>query len=72
MKMTQQDKVLKYLRLYGSITPSEAYASFGCMRLAARIHDLREEGHAITSETAQGINRYGEPVTFTRYRLRAE
>lgn len=71
--MTHKEKVLKYLRLYGAITPQEALASFGCMRLAARIHELREDGHTITAETVQGVNRFGEPVTFTRYRLtRAE
>ena len=70
--MTHKDKVLKYLRKYGSITPREALDSFGCMRLAARIHDLREEGYPIVSTTVHAENRDGEPVTFTRYRLRED
>lgn len=70
--MTHKDKVLRYLRKYGSITPREALESFGCMRLAARIHELREEGYTITSSTVHAENRNGEPVSFTRYRLRRE
>lgn len=27
-----------------SITPAEAFEDFGCMRLSARIHDLRKKG----------------------------
>ena len=70
--MTHNEKVLKYLKLYGSITPQEALTSFGCMRLSARIYELRQQGHFIISESARGLNRNGEPVTFTRYRLRGE
>ena len=57
------------MKLHGSITPMEALRDIGCMRLAARVHELREEGHMIESETARGLNRDGEPVVFTRYKL---
>ena len=38
--MTQCEKVLEYMKEFGSITPIEAMQDIGCMRLAARIADL--------------------------------
>ena len=42
--MTQRKEILRYMRERGSITPLEALQHFGCLRLAARILELREEG----------------------------
>lgn len=68
---TQKANILNYMKIHGSITPLEALQNFGCMRLAARIHDLREDGHRIVAETAHGVNRDGARVTYTRYKLGA-
>ena len=38
-------------------------------RLAARIADLKDRGHNITSEIVHGANRYGEPTRYSVYRL---
>lgn len=35
--MTQTEQVLRHLQDYGSITPVEAMAEYGIMRLGARI-----------------------------------
>ena len=43
----------------------------GITRLASRIHDLRELGIEIDSETIKGKNRYGETVHYTRYSLKS-
>lgn len=67
--MTQAEKVLQYMKDYGSITPIEAADEFGCMRLAARIADLKEDGVKIKREMVSRKNRYGETVSFARYRL---
>ena len=67
--MPQTDMILAYMQENGSITPVEAMAEFGCMRLAARIADLRQQGVKITKTTAKGINRYGEKISFAKYRL---
>lgn len=67
--MTQTQKIYKYLKQYGSITPLEALQEFGCMRLAARISDLRSMGVKIKAQTARSINQYGEVVHFAKYRL---
>lgn len=40
-------KVLNYMRTRGAISPLVAFSTFGTMRLAAQIHDLREAGFDI-------------------------
>lgn len=67
--MTQTEKILAYMRDYGSITPLDALAEFGCMRLAARIADIRATGIPITSTMESSKNRYGETVRYSRYKL---
>lgn len=62
--MIQSAAILRYLRDYGSITPREALDELGCFRLAARIHDLRLEGHLIVAETVKAGGK-----AFARYRL---
>lgn len=63
----QTQMVLDYIREHGSITPREAEDEIGCMRLAARIAEIRGEGHAIRKEIVTRKNRYGEKVRFARY-----
>lgn len=67
--MTQNQKILRYMKQYGSITPLEALQEFGCMRLAARISDLRRMGIGIKSRTTASVNQYGEIVHFAKYTL---
>jgi hypothetical protein len=47
--MSQLDSVLIHLQMGKSLTPLEALDKFGCFRLAARIHDLRNSGHNIVA-----------------------
>ena len=67
--MTQAEKILQYMKDYGSITQLEAADEFGCMRLAARIADLREDGVKIKREMVRLKSRYGETIFFAQYRL---
>lgn len=69
--MTQNERLLRHLTDYGSITPVEALSDYGIMRLGARIYDLKREGHVITSELVEGRNRYGERTRYARYRMGA-
>jgi hypothetical protein len=46
-RQTQCDAILRYLQTGRRITPMAALDRFGCFRLAARIHQLRERGHKI-------------------------
>ena len=69
MKATQCEKVLSYMRTFGSITQLEALSDIGCMRLASRISDLRQQGYAIGRRIKTGKNRYGDSVSFAEYYL---
>lgn len=45
--MTQNQAILAHFRRNKTLTPLEALKLFGCLRLAARVHDLRTEGHNV-------------------------
>lgn len=47
--MSQTEQILAALQ-HGPLTPIEALERFGCFRLAARAHELRQQGHAIAVE----------------------
>jgi len=66
---TQREKILRFLRDVGSITPLDAIREFGIMRLAARIWELRKMGFSINTVYEQTKNRYGETVRYARYTL---
>lgn len=68
--MTQTQKILRYLNECGSITPLEALKEFGCMRLGARIYDLKQAGYDIESRIESHKNSYGERVSYARYTLK--
>ena len=60
--MSQNEKILAALKR-GPLTPMEALERFGCFRLAARVGELRERGHAIgvekvATETGKHVARY--------------
>ncbi len=67
--MKQTERILQYMHDFGSITQLEAMQDIGCMRLAARIADLKRDGHAIRREMETSKNRYGEETSYARYRL---
>ncbi|MDD5358392.1 MAG: helix-turn-helix domain-containing protein [Candidatus Nanoarchaeia archaeon] len=39
--------ILEYLKKGGKLTPLKALRRFNCLRLGARIYDLRAKGHPI-------------------------
>ena len=49
---TQTRAILAHLRIK-TITAFEALELYGCFRLAARIKDLRDEGHDIHTERVE-------------------
>ena len=69
MKDTQCNKVLDYMRTFGSITQIQALQDIGCMRLASRISDLRYQGYAIGRRMKTSKNRNGDDVYFAEYYL---
>lgn len=70
-KVTQGQKILDYMKQFGSITPVEAFRDLGVMRLGARIYDLEQQGVKIIHERETSKNRMGENTTYSRYRLEA-
>lgn len=68
-KRSQCDMILLYLKEHGSITALDAIREFGCMRLAARISDLRERGYDIETFDEYSNNRYGDKIRHSRYFL---
>jgi hypothetical protein len=69
MKDTQCKRILRYMQVFGSISTREAFNDLGVARLASRIHDLKEQGIAISGKMETTKNRYGESVSYKRYRL---
>ena len=58
--MSQNESILQALKGGQVVTQLDAYAKFGCTRLAARIADLRACGHSISmSWVVSNGKRYG-------------
>lgn len=72
MKVTQNERILRHLNIYGSISSLEAMREYGIMRLASRISDLKRQGYRIVSETVTSKNRFGEDTHYKVYRLAEE
>ena len=65
-KITMKDRVLQYMKDFGSITTFEAFTELGCTRLSEYIRQLRLE-YRIEDEWVKKENRYGEKVEFKKY-----
>lgn len=50
---TQVESILAYLKTGKTITPLEALNLCGCMRLQARIFDIKQRGYAIAKSMVQ-------------------
>ena len=66
---SQCDRILEAMKRGEAVTQLDAWARFGCSRLAARAKDLRDEGHDIASEWVEVQNRYGEACRVKKYFL---
>ena len=65
-----KERVLNYIRDFGSITTFEAFTELGCTRLSEYIRQLRLE-YTIADTWVNSTNRYGEKVQYKRYWLAA-
>ncbi len=66
---TQCTDVLESLHTRGYIDPLIAMQTYGIMRLAARISDLKAKGYNIHSEMVPFKTQYGRNGAFCRYTL---
>lgn len=68
--MTQNEIILKHLETYGKITPYQALREYGCLRLGARIWDLRDDGYVIDTKVKKHKNKFGKQVYYAEYILK--
>ena len=68
--MTQTQQILDHMMRHGSITPLEALKEYGCMRLGARIWDLKRMGYDIDAQIIISHRENGESVRFAKYSFR--
>ena len=71
-KKTQCEKIIRYIKDFGSITNRDASFDLGILNFGARMTDLRKKGYQfnVTQETSK--NRYEELCTYNRYTLRSD
>lgn len=65
-RKTHSQLALEWMEQRGEITPLDAIRHFGCMRLAARIHDLRRAGHDIRDRKIRTLDGCG---SYKAYRM---
>lgn len=68
-KTTQHDRVLQYMRDFGSITTLDAFRDLGITKLTTRVSELRAKGVQIKGTPEAVENRYGEKCHIHRYTL---
>lgn len=69
-RVTQKEKVLTYLLEHKEgITSLKAFELFGIMQMPKRIFDLRADGWNISSTPKDGLNRFGQPISYVVYKL---
>ena len=71
--MTQCERIVDYIKQFGSISPLEAFRDLGITKLATRISEMRRfDGIQFKQEYEKSKNRYGETVYYMRYFLPKE
>ena len=69
MKISQKQRIINYIREFGSISSWEAYADLGITQLGARIDQLKKDGYEFTTEWESSTNRFGKKTDYKRYYL---
>lgn len=65
--VSQKQMVLDYITEFGSITPIDAFRDLGVTRLAAKVFELKKDGHDIDKVIETGKNRFGNRTRYARY-----
>lgn len=69
-KMTQYDKIIKYMHDFGSITTLDAFRDLGITKLTTRISEMRASGMEIIGKPETVKNRDGDECHIHRYTLK--
>lgn len=72
MKPSQKERILKYIKDFGSVSSYEAYRDLGITQLGARIWELKQNGVEIRTRWKSSLNRYGDKVLYKEYYLEEE
>lgn len=67
--MTQKERIIDYIKQFGSITSLDAYKDLGITQLGARIDGLKKDGYRFKTEWESGKNRFGDKTDYKRYYL---
>lgn len=68
MKLTQEQRLLEWLQ-HSPIDPLTAWTELGIYRVAARINNLRDNGHNIRTGKKTVISRFGDKARVANYSL---
>lgn len=68
---TQRNMICEYMLAGASITALEAQKKFGCMRLGARIFELKKI-YNISKKMISVKNRFGKKVMVASYQIEGE
>ena len=61
-----RERIINYMKEFGTITTYEAFIELGCSRLSEYIRQIRLE-YNVADEWVSTTNRYGEKVQYKRY-----
>lgn len=70
--MTQCERIIQYMKEFGSISPMEAYGDLGITKLATRISEMKDAGIEFDQRIEKKKNRYGDKVHYMRYWFKGE
>lgn len=70
--MTQRERIMQYIKEFGSISPMEAYRVLGITKLATRISEMKADGIEFDQRMEKRKNRYGDKVQYMRYWFKGE
>lgn len=69
--VSQADRVIAHLQVWGKISNAEAHETYGIRHLPSVIRTLKKKGYAIKTEDKNGVNRFGQKVYYVDYILAA-
>lgn len=65
--ITQRQRIIDYIKTFGSITTLDAFMDLGITRLSARIAEMERDGILLSRTWESSKNRYGDMVRYVRY-----
>lgn len=69
MAKSQKELIREYIKEHGSITQMDANFDLSITKLSTRISEMRRNGENIVGEIEKGVNKFGVPCRYTRYRM---